>query len=354
MISIFETSVIPYIVLSSEGEFLSEYPGSFFSYDDDNFMFHKNEDFYRNISLPGWYVMPKGYASYAISFDNLLIIFTGMKVKGVSKIQGKNIGIPYLFQDKKQIENYVENLLTVKRKVDSEKSNIFREYSHETKEILRDIYQKALEIKTKNSFDPYYNELFENIFAFTGMLSTKTDIMNFLNDFNLSFSVPENDFGVHKKFSKIMKCLNMKAKLKGIDIVSEGTSYKSISGPRGFELIPFLLIENAIKYSPENNTININFEDYDDKIQIKIESMGPLIEEHEKTKIFTKNYRGRFASLVEKSGQGIGLYIVKEFLGRGFNGTISVSQNSKNPVNLNKTRYMQTIFELNIPIKNEW
>lgn len=354
MIKLLEASILPYIILTKDGQLLFESNGCFFSITDNKFSFHYDEAFYKSIKTNGWSITPHGYAVYSIIYDNLLIIFTGMKVKGISKIQGKNIGIPYFFSEKAQVEQYVDKLLNVSRDIDKEKSIVFREYSHESKEILRDIYQKALEIKTGNSLDNYYNELLENIFAFTGILSTKTDIMNFLSNTDLSLSLPEKDFCVHKKFSKIMKCLNTKAKCKDIDIATEGSSYKNISGPRGFELIPFLLLENAIKYSPNNNIITLKFEDFDDKIQIKIESMGPLIDSDEKSKIFTKNYRGRHAEAVEKAGQGIGLYTVKEFLSRGFSGTINVYQSPKNQCNLNNTTYLQTTFELNIPIQNNY
>lgn len=354
MIKLLEASILPYIILTKDGQLLSESNGCFFSIVDNNFSFHCEEAFYKSIKVNGWNITSRGYAVYTIIYDDLFIIFTGMKVKGVSKIQGKNVGVPYFFSEKSQVEQYVTKLLNVSKDIDREKSIAFREYSHESKEILRDIYQKALEIKNGNSLDSYYNELLENIFAFTGILSTKTDIMNFISNTDLSLSLPEKDFCVHKKFSKIMKCLNTKAKCKNINIVTEGSSYKNISGPRGFELIPFLLLENAIKYSPSNNVITLKFEDFDDKIQVRIESMGPLIDSDEKSRIFTKNYRGRHAEVVEKSGQGIGLYTVKEFLSRGFSGTISVEQSSKNPCYLNNTTYLQTTFELNIPIQNNY
>ena len=344
-----ELSILPYVVLTHDHQLVMESKGSFFKFVDDNFTFEKNRDFYQHIQMPGWNTSPQGYAVYTIFFNNLFISFTGLKVKDISSIHGKDKGVPYYFKDKTQVEDYVKKIIAIYQDFNRDNAVLFNEYSHETKEILRDIYQKALEIKNNCNLSNYYNELLENIFAFTGLLSTKTDIIGFVNNTDLSSYIPENNICVHKKFSKLIKCFNAKAKNKNIDIITEGSSYRTISGPRGFELIPFLLLENAIKYSPQNNTITLYFEDLDDRISVKIESMGPYIDETELHNIFSKNYRGQFARMVEPSGHVIGLYTVKEFLKKGFNGIISVSQSKKNAFTLNNISYLQTVFELNIP-----
>ena len=207
MINLLETSILPYIILTKDGQFIKEEKGSFFKFCDNCFSFYADQAFYKTIHQHGWNVSSHGYAVYSILYEDLIIIFTGMKVKGISTLQGKNIGIPYYFTEKQQVEQYVEKLLNISTKINNEKSIAFREYSHETKEILRDIYQKALEIKTGNSLSGYYNELFENIFAFTGILSTKTDIMNFLSNPDLSLYIPEDNIFIHKHFIILLNFL---------------------------------------------------------------------------------------------------------------------------------------------------
>ena len=142
-----ELSILPYVVLTHDHQLVMESKGSFFKFVDDNFTFEKNRDFYQHIQMPGWNTSPQGYAVYTIFFNNLFISFTGLKVKDISSIHGKDKGVPYYFKDKTQVEDYVKKIIAIYQDFNRDNAVLFNEYSHETKEILRDIYQKALEIK---------------------------------------------------------------------------------------------------------------------------------------------------------------------------------------------------------------
>jgi signal transduction histidine kinase len=83
------------------------------------------------------------------------------------------------------------------------------------------------------------------------------------------------------------------------------------------------LIENAIKYSPENSRVLITTEENNGCIIVQIADQGAGIPEDELARIFTKFYRSRSAKASSVKGSGLGLYLAKYFV-ELHNGTVSV------------------------------
>jgi len=83
------------------------------------------------------------------------------------------------------------------------------------------------------------------------------------------------------------------------------------------------LIENAIKYSQNNEEINIDLK-YDPKnneILISIHDQGIGIKKEDQLKIFNKFYRAPNAIKKETTGSGLGLFTTKSIVER-HNGKI--------------------------------
>lgn len=74
------------------------------------------------------------------------------------------------------------------------------------------------------------------------------------------------------------------------------------------------LIENAIKYSPENSKILVSSEEIDGKIIIQVADQGIGIDPEDRDHIFTKFYRSQNAKTSNISGSGLGLYLSKYFV----------------------------------------
>jgi signal transduction histidine kinase len=83
------------------------------------------------------------------------------------------------------------------------------------------------------------------------------------------------------------------------------------------------LIENAIKYSPENSAILITTEESDGRILIQVADQGLGIPDDELPHVFTKFYRSKNAKSSEIKGSGLGLYLAKYFV-ELHRGSISV------------------------------
>ncbi len=87
------------------------------------------------------------------------------------------------------------------------------------------------------------------------------------------------------------------------------------------------LIENAIKYSPENSAILITSEESEGRILIQVSDQGLGIPEDELPHVFTKFYRSKNAKNSPIKGSGLGLYLAKYFV-ELHHGTVSVDSQS--------------------------
>jgi len=70
------------------------------------------------------------------------------------------------------------------------------------------------------------------------------------------------------------------------------------------------LLDNALKFTPEQGTVELNA-DIMDKIHIIVKDTGIGIKPNEMTKLFTKFHRSTDTLVYNYEGTGIGLYVTK-------------------------------------------
>jgi signal transduction histidine kinase len=173
--------------------------------------------------------------------------------------------------------------------------------------------------------------------------------MNFLADATLS----EASFGkvaIFSKFDKMVRSFTPRANKSKVDVRIVGSSFECTYGPKKlFDLVTYLLIDNAIKYSPENESVIVNVVDVDGSVVANISSVGPKILDGEEEKIFEQNYRGLQAKQSSQDGSGIGLYAVKKLVEDGYAGTIRVLKGG-HIRDIDGVSYDQITFELVVPI----
>jgi len=83
------------------------------------------------------------------------------------------------------------------------------------------------------------------------------------------------------------------------------------------------LIDNAIRYSPENSTVGVGLRQRDGFAQISVTDQGPGISADEQERIFERFYRIDSARSRQTGGTGLGLSIVKHILAN-HGGEVSV------------------------------
>ena len=138
----------------------------------------------------------------------------------------------------------------------------------------------------------------------------------------------------------IVKC-EYAAKQKNITIQTEFETLFSLK--MDVDLIRQVfsnLIENAIKYSPENSRVLVSSEERDGHVVVQIADQGYGIPTDEIGHVFMKFYRSKSAKSSVIKGSGLGLYLAKYFvelhrgrinldssLGQGSTFTVELPQN---------------------------
>lgn len=77
-----------------------------------------------------------------------------------------------------------------------------------------------------------------------------------------------------------------------------------------FEQMLDLIFSNAVKYAPRGTTVNVSAAWKGAVALVTIESMGPLMQKHEREKLGRKSYRSENALKSGKPGGGYGLFNV--------------------------------------------
>lgn len=135
------------------------------------------------------------------------------------------------------------------------------------------------------------------------------------------------------------------AERKGLSITfdhpKEELPKTMIDPERFFEIIDNL-VTNAIKYTTKPGAeIKIAISEADDHLVISVTDNGIGIPEKEKGQMFTKFFRGEKASIVEPTGTGLGLFVVKSFI-ESWGGRVWMTSKESEG----------TTVTLEIPIKN--
>jgi hypothetical protein len=104
------------------------------------------------------------------------------------------------------------------------------------------------------------------------------------------------------------------------------------------------LIENASKYAKPNSTIDINFIDNPDSITLSIEMISLYINPLEREKIFLEGISGSLAKSIGKSGDGIGMWRIKQMMELN-EGTFEIVC-GENPEKLKGIQFSENRFNL--------
>lgn len=297
----------------------------------------------------GWHTIDFGYLMYIHQSDELgLIRFIGLSTND-NKPQ-KDLGIRHPFS-KQDFERYVISLVQSER---NRRDTVKEEISlliHDLRRFSNSIYQNAIATKKAISDgDPAEAAIrIGNTLAAQSMLRVRTDILDIteINDVQLD----EVNVQVYKKFDKVVRSFQPGCSLKGIDIRIIGSSHSIARGPDCIEIIAYILIDNALKYSPSNSEIKVEAHETIDDVEISVTSLGPLILDDEVDFLFEKGFRSRAAKAVETSGTGYGLYLAKSLISR-FRGKISAKQYG-DQIRTNSGTYKDTTFFVTFPISEK-
>lgn len=274
-------------------------------------------EYYSNIwSKNGKHICPYGYTSFVKDS----IIYTSFRLKGYYKKQ-KEINAKFNpIIDELQLNEIVnydvknnENLFKLE-----EAKDFVKDIVHEIRNINAQIISKAdnlayqLQNQNNRKKKPEWGEISRNILSLGEVIETR-----FLC-YDISVNPESLLIGgtkitsIYKKFDKMRMCFNDLAKEKNINIKFSHTCDVSIDAYNSFELVPYLIIDNLIKYTIPGNDAVISFNKFEKNLSIEVRSCGPYVKNDEIDKITKKGFRAEAAIKYNKKGSGIGLSLLKK------------------------------------------
>lgn len=178
---------------------------------------------------------------------------------------------------------------------------------HEVRRFSAQLSKFAERLSRDTENEPKLNQAALSVFYTAGLIASRlayTDIE--LNPRALESQTTVRS-GIYKKFDKARRILAEEAKAREVTIRFEGESRIEIDALPVFELLPFVLLENAIKYSPRNQTVTVQFECVAGRQVVTVSSIGPSVAADELPRLFEKGFRG--AQTRTLPGQGLGLFL---------------------------------------------
>ena len=145
------------------------------------------------------------------------------------------------------------------------------------------------------------------------------------------YPLPLEDVCIKEITQQVISVISQKVKEKemSINFKRMGKIPKVRLNPSALKLSLSNLIENAVKYSPENSCIRVSLLlQGENEAIVEVKDSGPGIPEKDIGKIFNKFYRGENVKDKTK-GTGIGLYIARTLI-ESMGGIIEVESKTGN------------------------
>ncbi len=244
--------------------------------------------------------------------------------KAVANFRKLNIKLEIENQKRIEAESDAKSALKKEQELNELKTKFLSLVSHEFKTPLSGILTSAM-LLSKYKLTEQQNKRDKHIRTITDEVHY---LNNILNDF-LSVEKLEkgkinykfNEFKLSKVINEVV--YNANVLLKEGQLIKYPKDIDDISlcqDEKILELNLSNLINNAIKYSPENSIIDIDVSQDDLMTTFKIKDEGIGIPEHDQKNIFERYFRAENA--LHTQGTGIGLNIVKGHL-ENLNGSIT-------------------------------
>ena len=189
----------------------------------------------------------------------------------------------------------------------------------------------------------------EMIHENSSILSVLIDVINYELNPELFSSMEKDLRNLHGKFHKVFISLKRDLKQKEIKhyLICDFDRLSNLLPI--IDTLPYLLIDNAIKYSHRGGEITVNLLDMNRSVRIEVENFGPKIYDDEVGKLFDQLFRGYHAVEMGIKGSGLGLNFVRHIC-ELHGGTASI-ECGKNTYVFNGTEYQSFKIIIDLPDK---
>jgi signal transduction histidine kinase len=147
----------------------------------------------------------------------------------------------------------------------------------------------------------------------TSLVHLVNDLLDFVNERGNRTSMPEK-IRLDQQVLSVVDQLRPLCERQNLDLQLHD-EVSAWTDPRAIERIVGNLVSNAAKYSPAGSTLTVKTETRGDAAVVLVADEGPGIDREEQQRIFQRFYRGESDAARTTRGSGIGLAVVREWLG---------------------------------------
>lgn len=182
-----------------------------------------------------------------------------------------------------------------------------------SKEIKVDEIGNGTPLNTNATHADQLRTISEGILSLSQLFTTRLHFIDIELNPEIIQELPIGPVNIFGKFDKARRMLNSQARGKKVKIKFSKPEqvFNDFDAYPLIDILPYLILDNAIKYSPDKNEVGIEFEAYKGLLEVRIESIGPYVGSEEIDNLTKKGYRGKGAESLSVTGSGLGLHFVK-------------------------------------------
>lgn len=225
--------------------------------------------------------------------------------------------------------------ITQLRKLDSMRRDFISNVSHELRtpvSVIRANSETLLNGALDNKEDAkiFSTAILHNAQRLSEMVSDLIDLSRIeYGELKLNFE----KINLNQSILKVLDSLSGLAAKKNISFsFNENLDVFVRADSKALERILINLIDNAIKYSPSNSSVEILFKNSEKNIEVNIIDKGQGIDIADKDLIFGRFFRTAQARASDATGSGLGLAIVKNLV-HSLSGDVGLKNSSINGCN---------------------
>ena len=216
--------------------------------------------------------------------------------------------------------------ITEQVNLDNMRKDFVANVSHELKTPITSIIGYAETIQEMNDCEKEEKNKFLNvIISEANRMSVLVSDLLTLSKYETDENIKKEEFDLTEVVKKVYDNLKLEAKKKNQNIECFVTANvpRVYADKSGIERVVINILNNSIKYTPENGSIKVYVGFVYNDAYIKVIDNGIGIPEEDLSRIFERFYRVDKARSRESGGTGLGLSIAKEILERN-NSTIDI------------------------------
>lgn len=343
-----------------------------FAFCDKNFNHNCTNHYNSIIDKIGEFKCPYGFSTVATLVNGKKKIITSIELEGANDRKALKKNKKKTDNKKRFTKNELNTLLEWYKNTESailakqniindldkqsnkvtQKEEVLDDTLHELRKLNNALKKQAFYLRTEIEKESVNTNEFlirtKNILSTSQLISARLNAYDFtLNPGSIELN-PKVKVNIYKKFEKASHTLELFLKDKNQKINFYGNCHCLNEFYELIDVLPFILFENAMKYSQENSSIDCRFNMKGHKIDsIEVINKAFLPDINEIPKLFNKKYRGK--ATTDVSGTGIGLFIAQMIC--DYNG-IDISIDTRQETIINNKPYGEFKVRLRIASAN--